>query len=270
VPIIDCHAHLEPRMLEVPALLGKMDAAGIDRVALIATMNDPLPHVPDRLLATMRKAMRTRVGRPLAALVARATHTYEGDLKLGGSVYQIYDRPDNAAVARILEAHPDRFVGWMFLNPRGNPDVLEELERWRAVKGMVGVKLHPHWHRYRLPAAERVLARAQELSLPVLIHLGFGERGDYRALADRFPRLRVLFAHAGMPFFGRLWGFARGRRNLFVDLSSPYLDEALARLTVSARPTRATITAGSGGGSSASPSDMPSATRCWVETSRGS
>jgi predicted TIM-barrel fold metal-dependent hydrolase len=234
VPTIDCHAHLEPRMLDVAGLIAKMDAAGIDRVALIPAMNDPLPHVQDRLLATMRRAMRTRLGRPLAAALARATITHEGDLKYAGAVYQIYDRPDNAAVARVLEAHPERFRGWIFLNPRGNPGVVDELERWRATPGMIGIKLHPHWHRYRVPAAARLLARAEELGLPVLVHLGFGARGDYRALADRFPRLRVLFAHAGMPFFRELWAFARGRRNLFVDLSSPYLDEALACAAVAA------------------------------------
>src|SRR5262249_25919001 len=114
-------------MLDVAGMIAKLDAAGIDKVALIPTMNDPLPHVPDRLLATMRKATRTRLGRPIAAAVARATITPEGDLKYGGAVYQIYDRPDNAAVARVVAEHPSRFVRWIFLNPRRHPSVLEEL-----------------------------------------------------------------------------------------------------------------------------------------------
>jgi uncharacterized protein len=234
VPTIDSHAHLEPRMLDVPRMIAKMDAARVDRVALIPVMNDPLPHVPERLLATMRAAMQSRLTRPLAAAVARATTTHEGDVNLRGTVYQVYERPDNEAVARVLAEHPTRFYGWIFLNPRGNPGVLDDLDRWRTRPGFIGVKLHPHWHRYRTSILDPLLARVQELKLPVLIHLGFGARGDYRGIAEKFPSLRVVFAHAGMPFFGDLWSYARDHRNLYVDLSSPYLDEAVARHAVAA------------------------------------
>ena len=37
-----------------------------------------------------------------------------------------------------------------------------------------------------------------------------------------------------MPYFGDLWSYARDHRNLYVDLSSPYLDEAVARAAVAA------------------------------------
>ena len=232
--IVDCHAHLEPRMLDVDRMLAKMDGAGVDRVALIPTMNDPLPRTPERLLATVRALMRRGPTRPLAGAIARAVMNAEGDLVLDGKVFQIYERPDNAAVARVLETHPRRFIGWIFLNPRGNPGVLDELERWRTVAGFVGVKLHPHWHRYRTAILDPLLARCEELGLPVLVHLGFGARGDYRGMAERFSRLRMVCAHAGMPYFAKLWGYARGRRNLWVDLSSPYLDERLVREAVAA------------------------------------
>ena len=68
--------------------------------------------------------------------------------------------------------------------------------------------------------------------MPVLIHLGFGARGDYRAMAARFPRLALIAAHAGFPFYRDLWAHKRDCPNLMVDLSSPYLDEALARAAV--------------------------------------
>lgn len=232
--IIDSHAHFEPRMLELDRVVAKMDAAGVDRVALIPAMNDPLPETPERLLAAMRRLMNSRAGRPLAELVHRATLTAEGDLRLAGRVHRIYSRPDNAAVADALARHPARFLGWIFLNPRNNPAVLDELERWRAVRGMIGVKLHPHWHDYRTDLLDPLLARAQELRLPVLIHLGFGRRGDFRAIAQRFPRLTVIAAHAGFPFYKDLWSHARDCPNLHVDLSSPYIDEALARGAVAA------------------------------------
>lgn len=71
----------------------------------------------------------------------------------------------------------------------------------------------------------------QELNLPALIHLGFGKRGDYRAIAEKFPRLRIIAAHAGFPFYQDMWNFAK-QHNIYVDLSSPYIDENLARAAV--------------------------------------
>ena len=232
--IIDSHAHLDPRILDVDRIVAKMDAAGVDRVALIPAMNDPLPATPERLLAVMRRLSSSAAGRLLVEATHRALLTPEGDLRLSGQVIPLYSRPDNDGVARLVAARPDRFLGWIFLNPRNNPGVLDELERLRSVPGMIGVKLHPHWHDYRTEILGPVLARVEELGLPVLIHLGFRRRGDFRAICERFPRLKVISAHAGFPFYQDLWAYKGAYPNLHVDLSSPYIDEALARAAVSA------------------------------------
>ncbi|MCB9761593.1 MAG: amidohydrolase [Alphaproteobacteria bacterium] len=229
--IVDCHAHFEPRMLDLDGLVARLDAAGVDRVALIPTMNDPLPETPERLLAVLRRVMNSPA-RPLARLIHRATLTRGGDLRLGGEVYRIYRQPDNGPVAEVLKAHPDRFWGWIFLNPAADPDVLETLERWREVPGFIGVKLHPHWHDYSVDVLGPVLRRCEELGLPVLIHLGF--RGDFVAMAQAHPKLPILSAHAGFPFYRALWRYKADCPNLYVDLSSPYIDEELARQAVAA------------------------------------
>ncbi len=230
--IIDSHAHFDPRILDVGAMIAKLDAAGVDKVALIPCMNDPLPGTPEMLLAVARTLSRSRLSRPIVERIHRSTLTPEGDLRLSGQTIPLYARPDNDAVAAVCAAHPDRFVGWMFLNPRNNPRVLDELEVLRARPNMIGVKLHPHWHDYRTGVAMPLLRRVEELGLPALIHLGFGPRGDYRAICQAFPRLKVIAAHAGVPFYDDLWRHARDLPNLYVDLSSPYIDEALARAAV--------------------------------------
>ncbi len=232
--IIDSHAHLDARILDPAEMVRKLDRAGVDKVALIPCMNDPLPATPERLLSVARRLSRSSAGRFVAERIHRALLTPEGDLRLRGQIVSIYARPDNDAVARLCAERPDRFVGWMFLNPRQNPRVLDELESLRARPGMIGVKLHPHWHDYRTGVAMPLLARAEELGLPALIHLGFGPRGDYRALCAAFPKLRVIAAHAGVPFYDDLWRHARDLPNLLVDLSSPYIDEPLARDAVAA------------------------------------
>src|SRR5262249_43161863 len=137
MPVIDAHAHLEPRMLDVPAMLAQMDRCRIDRVALIPAMNDPLPEVPVHLINLVRRLMRSICAHPLARAVNASTITDDGDLRVGGRTYAIYPRPDNAGVAAILAAHPTRFFGWIFLNPRAAIGI-HELERWRHVPGFVG------------------------------------------------------------------------------------------------------------------------------------
>lgn len=230
--VVDVHAHYEPRMLAVPAMLAQMDARGIARVALIPCMNDPLPETPARLLAVVRRLMRSPC-HPIARVIAEATITDGGDLRLGGKVHAIYPRPDNASVAEVVRAHPDRFLGWIFLNPRAGVGV-DELERWRGVPGMIGVKLHPHWHGWPLVDAIPIARRCEELGLPVLLHLGFGDRGDWRVLTAAAPKLRLVFAHAGIPHYDRIWGAIRDNPRLALDVSSPYLDEALVRDAVAA------------------------------------
>ncbi|HNJ65469.1 MAG TPA: amidohydrolase family protein [Turneriella sp.] len=229
--IIDSHAHFEPRMLGEDDWLRKLDVAGVDKVALIPSMNDPLPPVPELLLGGVRLLMQSGFTRPIAELLHRATLTDAGNLRLLTGEYKIYAQPDNESAFALVRRHPDRFMSWAFLNPRADTKVLETLERWRHEKGMIGVKLHPHWHDYTTDLLFPLFARLEELGLPALIHLGFGRRGDYRAIAEKFPRLKIIAAHAGFPFYQDMWNFAR-QHNIYVDLSSPYIDESLARAAV--------------------------------------
>jgi predicted TIM-barrel fold metal-dependent hydrolase len=231
--IIDCHAHFEPRMLDLDRVVAKMDEAKVDKIAFIPAMNDPLPHTPERLLSILRTLMQNRIGRRVTEFIHRKSLTPEGNIELGKNRVVIYPRPDNAAVAEVIAKHPTRFLGWIFLNPKAG-NALDELEKWRSVPGMVGIKLHPHWHDYTTDLLDPILARAEELGLPALIHLGFGRRGDFRAIATRFPKLVVISAHAGFPFYQDLWSHAGDCPNLYVDLSSPYINEKLARAAVAA------------------------------------
>jgi predicted TIM-barrel fold metal-dependent hydrolase len=233
VMIIDSHAHFEPRMLDEADLIHKLDAAGVDKVAIIPAMNDPLPHVPEYLLGAARFMMQANITRPLAEMAHRLTLTENGNLKLSGQEYRIYRQPDNASAFALVKKYPDRFLSWAFLNPRENVNVLDDLEKWRHEQGMIGVKLHPHWHDYTTDLLYPLFTRMQELNLPALIHLGFGKRGDYRAIAEKFPRLKMIAAHAGFPFYQDMWNFAK-HHNIWVDLSSPYIDENLARAAVKA------------------------------------
>ncbi|MFK8002226.1 MAG: amidohydrolase family protein [Polyangiales bacterium] len=231
--IIDSHAHFEPRMLALDGVIDKMDQAGVDRIVFIPALNDPLPDIPEKLLAVLRQAMKHKATRSAGELIHRATMR-KGAVFINRERFAIYPAPDNAAVAEVLRAHPERFLGWIFLNPAHDAGVLDTLERWRQEPGFIGVKLHPHWHDYRTEILGPLLQRCEELGLPVLIHLGFRARGDFRSMASTYPRLKIIAAHAGFPFYGDLWRYKNAHPNLHVDLSSPYIDETLARQAVKA------------------------------------
>lgn len=240
--IVDCHAHLDTRVLGLDELARAMDEHGIARLVLMARITETVePDKSPTLLALQRIMMDSSVLRPLAATVSTTFYDSNGSLR---SVWRRFTsnqmgyvkslRPDNEGVVAALEKMPDRFWGWIFLNPRANVEVLDELERWRSVPGMIGIKVHPYWHQYPLSVLTSVAQRAQELKLPLLIHLGFGSQGDYSWLAETFPRLRVIYAHCGLPYYKKLWPLVRDHSCSFMDISSAHLSESFVRRAIRA------------------------------------
>jgi uncharacterized protein len=94
-------------------------------------------------------------------------------------------------MASPRSAHPDKFVGWVFLNPAAKSSVEEAERRFRNPR-WIGVKAHPFWHRYPVAALDDIAALCQDRGKPMLVHLGGGaQRGDFRRLPERFPRLKL-------------------------------------------------------------------------------
>jgi predicted TIM-barrel fold metal-dependent hydrolase len=226
--IADAHYHLDPRLETVDRLLAQMQQHGIGKVALIAAPCDPL-HVGRAGAAFVRFMRRALLGAAprLGRILYCSTVHRSGRVSFLSRSARIYAEPDNDAVERALLAHPDKFVGWVFLNPRAKSAVEDADRRFRNPR-WVGVKAHPFWHRYPVAALDAVAALCQDRGKPMLVHLGAGAQGgDFRRLPHRFPRLNIIYAHAGIPWYGALWEDAVRRQNVFVDLSSPYLDKAL-------------------------------------------
>ncbi len=223
--IIDAHYHLEERMVSLDALLAQMDRAGVARVALIAALQDPFETgwLADNGAVLMRKLLTTRL-HSLGLHLYRALVTGEGNFSIFGKLYPIYAIPDNGGVARALRAHPDRFYGWIAVNPQ-TADACAEVEKWAGQPGWIGVKTHLFWHRYSVALLDEVAGYCSAKGLPLLLHLGpNGGGGDFRYLPERHPRLKIMYAHAGVPMYRQLWDYARDKPNVFVDLSCwPYV-----------------------------------------------
>ena len=223
--IIDCHYHLEQRLLPVQTLLKKMDDCEVDKVALMGVINEPIPKPPEFLLHILRFALTHTSFRFLAKRLA-ASFTPEGDIKLPTGVFQIYRDPENEPVFQKAASQPDRFLAWVFVNPRGEKNPLRELNKWRNQPGFIGVKAHPFWHRYAPIELLPVAAELAKTGKPLLIHAGFDAHGDYEALLREVPDLKLILAHAGYPLYADAWKTISENKNVSVDLSqTSYLNE---------------------------------------------
>ena len=231
--IIDVHYHLEEEMETVDALIEQMQQHGVTRVALIPRINEPFPMeglakkagelLPRMLMSGLRS---------LGLMLYNSTVTSDGKISALGTKYLLYHEPDNEYVDKAIQAHPDKFYGWIFVNPKVS-DPMKELERWAGKPGWIGVKTHPFWHSYPIALLDDVAAFCAERGLPILMHLGSREHGDYRFLPERHPQLKIIYAHAAVPLYREIWSYARNRENIFVDLSNPiYVDAGILSAVV--------------------------------------
>ncbi|MBU0993351.1 MAG: amidohydrolase [Proteobacteria bacterium] len=224
--IIDAHYHLDERMEPIDTLIEKMNQTSIDKVVLIAALVDPfaVDHLAEKLSGLIRKSLMGSF-RPLGIMGYNSTVTGRGQFKILTSTYTIYEKPDNDEVMHAMKKYPDRFYGWIFVNPKCF-DPIKEIEERRQISGWIGVKCHPFWHQYPIRLLTDTAKYCEDSGLPLLVHLGGKkERGDFRYLPDQFPELKIIYAHAGIPFYRELWDDIKIRKNVWIDLSSPYLDE---------------------------------------------
>jgi len=227
--IIDCHYHLDPRIQPMDNLLVKMERNGIEKTALMPTMCDPIPHNPEILLKLMRLLLTHPTFHGMAQNLA-ARFNPQGDLILPKSVLKIYRDPDNTPVAEAMAAHPDKFLGWIFVNPRGQNDPVAEYEKWKGTRGFIGIKAHPFWHQYPPRELMPIAEKAAKAGIPLLIHVGFNEHGDFMPLVENVPQLNLILAHTGFPGYNQTWKKIKECPNICVDLSADaYVNAKTAR-----------------------------------------
>lgn len=221
--MIDCHYHLDETMVSVPGLVASMDEAGIGRSALIAPLCPPIEETPVakygapilcRLLLG-KSGLLQKGALWFYSSIVKDDHTVD----VGTKSLEVYVQPDNDIILKAVESRPDRFLGWVFVNPAGPAEPVEEIERCLR-SGIIGVKAHPYWHKYRVSLLAETAAFCEEKGLPLLIHLGTEDNGDFKILPEKFPRLKTIYAHAGIPYYAPVCEYAREKKNVYVDISN--------------------------------------------------
>jgi predicted TIM-barrel fold metal-dependent hydrolase len=216
--IIDCHYHLEERVLNVDGLLREMDRCGIHKVALMGSMIEPFREPPMFLIAILQYLLENNSTRGIGKAFI-SNFTDRGEVKILGKPYHIETDPDNEKVFAAVKNHPESFLGWIFVNPRGKKDQVAEFEKYKDSQGFIGVKAHPFWHHFQPVELAPMAERLAKTGKPLLIHAGFGEEGNFDALLDKVPDLKLILAHAGFPGYADTWKKIRDRENIFLDLS---------------------------------------------------
>jgi uncharacterized protein len=217
--IIDSHYHLDERLLPIESLIKKMDESGVDKTALIAELNDPLPDAAPLLMDITQYIMSHAATRGLGKILMGRFSADGSSIKLPVGTFRIYADPDNAPVYAAMKKYPKRFLAWTFVNPRGSRDPLKEIDAWKKSPGFIGVKAHPFWHRYPPAELMPVAERAAKLKKPLLLHLGYDDHGDFMPLVNEVPGLILILAHTAFPGYSDTWKIIRARKNIFVDVS---------------------------------------------------
>jgi len=231
--IIDCHYHLETKALSIKELIKKMDESGVEKVALMGSLINPFPEPPKPLISLLHFLITHSSTRFIAKMLV-SNFTDEG-IKILGKSMPIFHDPDNKVVFAAVDKHPDRFLGWVFVNPKGEKDPIKEFEKYKDNKGFIGVKAHPFWNHHTPAELAPVAKRLAETGKPMLIHVGFGEEGNYHALLKEAPDLKLILAHAGFPLYSETWQAVSGKKNVFVDLSqTSYVNEKIIKDAVAA------------------------------------
>ncbi len=226
--IIDSHYHLEESILTAEELLNRMDVAGVDMTALMGSQILQFPE-PARWLVGVNQFLITHgPTRPISKLII-SNFTDKG-IKILGTDMEIFRDPDNSLVFSTVDKYPDRFLGWIFVNPNGKKDQVEEFDKYKNHPGFIGVKAHPFWNHHTPMDLAPVAEKLVQTGKPLLIHPGFNEEGNYNALVDRVPGLKLILAHAGFPLYRETWNDIRDTKNIFVDLSqTSYVGDGATR-----------------------------------------
>lgn len=105
----------------------------------------------------------------------------------------------NREVARMVASRPDRFFGFIFVNPINDRGRIHKMVRQGVEEfGFVGIKVHRHDGQI----TREICEAARKLSLPILYDV-MGEVSVCELLAVEYPNVNFIIPHLGS--FGDDW-----------------------------------------------------------------
>jgi predicted TIM-barrel fold metal-dependent hydrolase len=219
-PIIDVHLHLWAR-----EMYGKKYVTNKSE-DFFRRLSYPLNATCD-LLTDALDTVEARTGRPYHAWVQTLDHGVHLGMETTLSELNDY------TAESVSQDKKGRLLGFAGIDPRRGEDAIIELERAIKMKGLRGLKLYPPFGFYPndpvvYPIYEKIVGLQRELktTLPVLIHQGVAAYGSKYCrpvylddVATNFePDLKIIGAHAGVPWIDEMLWVTAVHRNLYFDI----------------------------------------------------
>jgi len=148
----------------------------------------------------------------------------------------IFPGPSNDAVLAAAKAHPDRLIPFAFFALGSDPTL--RVNQFHD-SGFRGIKFIFPKDNYNAPAYHEVYRRMEQRGLAALFHLGIVARNREGKAEDNdsnrcrpiwldhiarlFPKLNIIGAHFGNPWYEEAAMAARWNSNLWFDLSGSSL-----------------------------------------------
>lgn len=141
----------------------------------------------------------------------------------------------NRMVAAITRQYPERFIGYIAVNPNYPAEIGPELEKYYGISGMKAIKIHPTFHNYPLtaPNYQEVFDFANAREGVVLSHTwGVEHIAAFDKIAAEFPKARFILGHSGgeLDAVQLALEVARKHDNLFLDLAVSLQYEGIVEL----------------------------------------
>ena len=132
---------------------------------------------------------------------------------------------DNDLTLAIMERHPGRIIGCVYVNPL-NQATVDSMEKYFE-KGFTAVKLNPLRHAYCADTAalDPVLEKAAKHNVPVCIHSGhppYSLPWQIGLLAERHPDVKIMMIHMGHGhgvYIDAALKMARRYPNIYLEMS---------------------------------------------------
>lgn len=124
----------------------------------------------------------------------------------------------NEEIHAATKRHPGRVLGYFCVLPTDEKKLREEFAL-RLSQGFVGIKIHNgNGFNYTHRGYEPLWDLANQAALPILFHTwGGNELDELARIAERWPRLRPIAAHAGSRNIEAYIALAKTHPNLFLD-----------------------------------------------------
>lgn len=140
-------------------------------------------------------------------------------------------KPDhnNEETAKICATHPDKYLGFAYIDPKNGMNAVRELEH--CVKDLGLSALYISAYRTMLPANDKkcypLYAKACELGIPVFIYCAMNYTANLPMyvhpsfvddVARDFPELKIMATVSGWPWCNDFIGLAIRHNNVCINL----------------------------------------------------